>query len=122
MNRWPIWFLAGLALCGCQIAGGPVSTDCPSPNPCDDPGQEARLLLGQAPQPVATLVAWRTLWPGCPSTLQAMVRGHPIVFQTVRPEEAPETAPDPSDWVCEPPEAPLMRAGRQRPDHDVAIR
>jgi hypothetical protein len=121
MNRRLIWFLAGLALCGCQMGGGPVSDDCPSPNPCDDLGQQGRLPLSPSPLPT-TPAAWRPLWPGCPSTLQVMARPSPIVFRTVRPEEAPETAPDPFDWVCEPPEAPLLRAGRQRPDQDAAVR
>jgi hypothetical protein len=96
--------------------------NCPSYNPCDDPDPEARLPLGPVPGPVVTLAAWHPLWPGCPSTLQVMARLRPIAFQAVRPDEAPETAPDPSDWVCDPPEAPLLRAGRGRPDQDLAAR
>jgi hypothetical protein len=43
-----------------------------------------------------------------------MARLRPIVFQAVRPDAEPETDPDPSDWVCDPPEDPLLRAGRDR--------
>jgi hypothetical protein len=121
MNPWLIWLLAGCVLCGCQAAGGPVSDDCPSPNPCDDPGQQAL-----QPRPVATpevaQVAWKPLWPGCPSTLQVMAQPTPIVFHAVRPEDQPEAAPDPSDWVCELPEAPLQRAGAQRTNQVVTTR
>jgi hypothetical protein len=116
MNRWLIWLLAGIALCGCQMRGGAASEDCPAPDPCDETGQVVRPLF------TATLTAARPLWPGCPSTLQGMARPHPIVFRAVRPEDEPETAPDPSDWVCEGPEAPLLRTRRGGAGQDVARR
>jgi hypothetical protein len=123
MNPWLICLLAGLALCGCQAAGGPVSDDCPSPNPCDDPGQESWRLPGTIPGRAATLAAWQPLWPGCPSTLQVMARPHPIVFRAVRPDEVvPDRASDPSDWDCELPEEPLLRADGSHPGKDVANR
>jgi len=49
----------------------------------------------------------------------ALVR--PIVFHAVKPGEEPETDPDPSDFVCDSPEAPLLRAWR-RPAEDFAGR
>ncbi|MGA3003902.1 MAG: hypothetical protein ABSE20_19475 [Acetobacteraceae bacterium] len=119
MNRWLILLLVGFALGGCQAAGGPVSDDCPSPDPCDDTGQEARPLFAA---PMVTFAAARPLWPGCPSTLQVMVRPRPIVFRAVRPDDEPEAAPDPDDWVCEAPEAPLLRADLRRSEQNVAAR
>jgi hypothetical protein len=119
MHRWLIWLLAGISLCGCQVGGGPVLVDCPSPDPCDDTGQEAPPLFAA---PAVTFAAARPLWPGCPSTLQVMARPHPIVFRAIRPDDEPETAPEPSDWVCDGPDAPLLRAGRWAPAQDVARR
>jgi hypothetical protein len=119
MNRWLIWLLIGVGLCGCQMGGGPVSDDCPAPDPCDDTSQAAQPLFAA---PGVTLAAGRPLWPGCPSTLQVMARPYPIVFRAVRPEEPPETDPDPSDWVCGAPDAPLLRAGTRRTNQAVASR
>jgi len=125
MNRWRIWVLACLAICGCQTGDlpvAPVSEDpCPSLGPCDEPDSDAWLLPGPAPARVAALVADQPLFPGCPKTLQVMAQPHPIVFQAVRLDEQPDTAPDPSDLVCDPPEAPLQRAER-RADHYFAAR
>jgi hypothetical protein len=51
-----------------------------------------------------------------------MATSHLISFHAERPSEAPETTdPDPSDWVCEGPEAPLLRAART-PLRDLAVR
>lgn len=125
MNRWPIiWLLGCLALCGCQASGrvAPRTDDCPSFNPCDDPDTDARLLGKPTPgMPVVTPVAYQPLWPGCPATLHVMARLRPVSFHAVRPGENPEPASDPSDWVCDPPEAPLLRAGR-RPDNELTAR
>jgi hypothetical protein len=118
MNRWLIRLLAGIALCGCQAGGRPVSTDCPEPDPCGDTGHDARPLFTM---PEVTLATAPPLWPGCPSTLQVLARPHAIVFRAIRPTEEPETAADPSDWVCEGPEAPLLRA-RRGSGEDVARR
>lgn len=119
MNRRLIWLSIGVGLGGCQMGGSHVLEDCPSPDPCDDTGQVVRPLFA-APAPA--LAAARPLWPGCPSTLQVMARPHPIVFRAIRPGEEPETAPDPSDWVCEGPEAPLLRARRGGSGQDVVRR
>jgi hypothetical protein len=119
MNRRLIWLLVVVGLCACQTGGGPVSSDCPSLNPCDEAGQDVRPLFAA---PVVTLATAMPLWPGCPSTLQVMARPHPIVFRAVRPDEEPETAPDPSDWVCEMPEAPLLRTDWPRSGQAVAGR
>jgi hypothetical protein len=117
MNRRPIWVPLCLALCGCQTIGGPVAPvldDCPNISPCDDdPDTDARLLLSHTPGPVVIQADWRPPLPGCPTTLQVMARLHR--------DEPDETAPDPSDYVCEPPEAPLLRA-RLRSDKDLAVR
>jgi hypothetical protein len=127
MNRWPIWVLACLALCGCQSGPASVSNEpCPNINPCDDTDSRLLppgfLLPGTTPVPVAALATGLPLWPGCPTTLQVMATPHRIAVHAVRPSETPETtAPDPSDWVCEGPEAPLMRA-HLRPEHDLAAR
>lgn len=125
MSRWPIWVLACLALCGCQTAGGPIapvsSVDCPQPTLCDDPESDS-LLQAPATGPLVIKTAWRPLFPGCPTTLQVKARLHPIAFNAVRPEVAPETGNDPSDWDCDPPEAPLLRAWRWRPEQDLAAR
>ena len=118
MDRWLIWWLIGVGLCGCQMGRGPVSVDCPALDPCDDSARVVRPLLAE---PGVTLAAARPLWPGCPASLQVMAQPHPIVFRAVRPEDEPERAPDPSDWVCEGPEAPLLRAGRGA-GQDVARR
>jgi hypothetical protein len=122
MTRWPILVVTSLALCGCQTGGGQAargSDDCPAPTLCGDPDPEAALPLGAASGQFAV---WRPLFPGCPSTLQVMARPHPIVYRAVRPLEAPQTGGDPSDWVCDPPEAPLLRAMRWRSDQDLATR
>jgi hypothetical protein len=116
MNRWLIWLVGGFALCGCQTGGGPVSSDCPAPSPCDEAG---RALFAV---PVSTITAATRLWPGCPSTLQVMALPHPIVFRAARTDEVPEIGPDPSDWVCELPEAPLLRTDRRRAGQTVAGR
>jgi len=127
MKRRPIWVLVCLASVGCQTVPASVSNDpCPNIDPCDD--TDSRLLPPDptgmpAPAPVAArLTAGLPLWPGCPATLQVMAAPHSIDFHAFRPGEAPETTgPDPSDWVCEGPEAPLMRAAR-RPEHAFAAR
>jgi hypothetical protein len=132
MNRWPIWVLACLAFGGCQTGPASVSNEpCPNINPCDDtdsrlrppaPLSPPRLPPGPTPVPVAAFASGLPLWPGCPTTLQVMATPHRITFHAVRPSEEPETTdPDPSDWVCEEPEAPLLRAGRA-PEHDLAVR
>jgi hypothetical protein len=112
MNQWPIWVLACLGLCGCQPPG-PVSDEpCPSPSPCYDEDFETRLLRG--PGTLVREAAYRRLWPGCPETIQVMARMRPVVFKAVRPDNEPDNDADPSDWACDPPEAPLLRAGRDR--------
>jgi hypothetical protein len=115
MHRWLIWSLAAFALCGCQTGGGPMSADCPTPGPCDEAGQDVRPLFGA---PVVTVAATMPLWPGCPSTLQVMAPLQPVVFHSVLHYDEHEAAPDPSDGVCETPDAPLLRTdlGRSRPD------
>jgi hypothetical protein len=116
MSRWPIWALACAALCGCQVASLSLD-DCPAPTLCEDPGSDARLLPGPGPRPLVRQADYRPLKPGCPSTLQVLARVHRIAFQAIRPEEeAPDDASDPSDFVCTPPEAPLMRAERRHRD------
>ena len=114
MHRWLIWFPASVILCGCQFAQQPMSDDCLPPNPCYESGSEERLPVGAAPGPVVTLADLRPLWPGCPSTLQVMLRPHPILYHAARPADQPETAADPSDWFCAPPDPPLLRATRPR--------
>jgi hypothetical protein len=127
MNRWPISVLACVVLCGCQLTAGPAAPvsnmDCPTPSPCDDSSSESWMPAKSAPVAVVALAAYKPFWPGCPTTLQVMARPapRPIAFKAVRPEE-PETAPDPSDWVCDPPEAPLLRAGRQPVGQGLASR
>jgi hypothetical protein len=116
MNRWLIWLLTSIALGGCQAGGRPVSTDCPQPDPCSATREGARPLFAARE---VTLADALPLWPGCPSTLQVLARPHPIVFRAVT--EEPQTAADPSDWVCESPEAPLLRA-RRGSGQDVARR
>ncbi len=125
MNRWSIWFALCLAVCGCQSIGGPpapVSDDCPSPGPCDDPDTESWLPSGPGSAAVATLAEWHPPWPGCSSTLQVMARSrlHSIVFRAVRPDEVPNSPSDPSDWVCAPPDAPLLRAMDRSGQHLAA--
>jgi hypothetical protein len=122
MSRWPIWALAYAALCGCQAATL-SQDDCPAPTLCEDPGSDARLLPGPNARAVVTQADYRPLKPGCPSTLQVMAQVHRIAFQAVRPEEEmPDDATDPSDFVCAPPEAPLMRTERRPRDRDFAAR
>jgi hypothetical protein len=110
MSRWLIWLLIGIALCACQTRGNSALGDCPDAlGPCDEAGKERSPRFAA---PVVALAATKPLWPGCPSTLQVMAPLHRIVFHAVRPQEQPDTSPDnPSDWVCEAPEAPLLRAG-----------
>jgi hypothetical protein len=126
MSRWPIRILVCVALCGCQSAQGPDGSrsdaDCPTLSPCDDPSSESLLPPGSDLKPAVTQAAWHPIWPGCPTTLQVMARLHPIAFRAVRPLAAPEPDTDPSDWVCDPPEVPLLRAGRWRPDQNLAAR
>jgi hypothetical protein len=126
MNRWPLWLLACLLQCGCHAAGRPPAPmsyePCPSPGPCDDPDQDAWFPPGPFRGSTATLADNQRLIPGCPATLQVMARPHPIVFQAVTPEAEPDTDPDPADLVCDPREAPLLRAEGQRLDHDLATR
>jgi hypothetical protein len=116
MNRFPIWVLACIALCGCQSASGPAGPmsdePCPSPSPCYDSDFDARLLLG--PGTLVAEAVYRQLWPGCPATIQVMARMRPVVYKAVRPDNEPPTDSDPSDWACDPPEPPLLRAGRNR--------
>jgi hypothetical protein len=126
MTRWLIWFWIGLALCGCHVAGraaAPTSnTDCPAPDPCDDAGSDSQMIPAYGPVPTVRLAEKHPLWPGCPASLQVMARLHPIAFHAVRPDETPDSDTDPSDWFCDPPEAPLLRAGPLRPARDVAAR
>lgn len=118
MHRWPIWALACIALCGCQMAGGVSDTPCPSNNPCDDSDPEA---LGPARPSLVRLAVYELL-PGCPSTIQVMARPRRIVYQAVHPDEAPEEpATEPDDSVCEGPEPGLLRASR-RPSQNLAVR
>ena len=115
-----------LALGGCQTGPASVSNEpCPNINPCDD--TDSRLLPAAptrrpATVPVAArLTAGLPLWPGCPATLQVMAPPRPIAFQSVHPVETPKTTgSDPSDWVCEGPEAPLLRAAHPG-KRDLAI-
>jgi len=118
MKKWLIWVLACHILCGCQASGGPADPmtdeDCPSPHACDDPDTDARLPLGPFQRQGVTVAEYKPMKPGCPSTLQVMAsRSWPIAFG-LRAGTVPETAPDPSDFFCEPPEAPLQRAGPRR--------
>ena len=99
-----------------------MSEDCPTLSPCDEAGLEVWPLPPPLAAPVGTFVASRPLWPGCPSTLQAIARSHPIAFRAVRPHDEHETVPDPSDWVCEPPEPPLLRVDRCSSDQFIAGR
>ena len=127
MHRWPIRLLICVALYGCATVNRPPTpvsdVDCPTPSPCDDPDQDALLRPGPKFRPAALQVAYRPLWPGCPTTLQVMARLHSIAFQAVRPSDEDADAPsDPSDWTCDPPDAPLLRAGRFRPDQNLATR
>jgi hypothetical protein len=88
-----------LIACGCQTGGPRSDQDCPSYNLCGDPDSDA--VLTPSPDQL----------PGCPSSLQVMVR--PIVFHADRPDDdAPGVAPDASDSVCEGPEPSLLRAAR----------
>jgi hypothetical protein len=101
----------------------PVSSaDCPQPTLCDDPESDSLLL--QAPGSGSRVVqaAWRPIFPGCPTTLQVKAQMRHIAFKAVRPDQEPDTDTDPSDWGCDPPEAPLLRAWRWRPDRDLAAR
>ena len=119
MTRWPILLLTYLSLASCQMAGGPSAplsdTDCPGPHPCDDPDADSRLLFGPIQRLPATVAEYRPLKPGCPTTLQVMAWLRPIAFHAARPDAAADTpSNDPSDFTCGPPEAPLLRAGRDR--------
>jgi hypothetical protein len=66
--------------------------------------------------------AYRPLFPGCPNTLQVKAQLRGIAFHAVRPDAEPETGDDPSDWDCDAPEAPLLRAWRWLPDRNLAAR
>lgn len=114
MRRWLIWLPIGFALCACQTSGGTALDDCPTFDPCAAAGQPPFAA------PMQALAAATPLWPGCPVTLEVMAPLHPIVFRAVRPEYEPDAASDPSDWICPPPDDPLQRAGRQRPEQAVA--
>jgi hypothetical protein len=107
-------FLLCFALCGCQAwLAGKSDDSCPANIGCDEPSNDTRLIPGNAGRPKVVVAEYRPLWPGCPGSLQVMARLHPIVFQAARGDpESPATVDDPSDWVCEPPEPSLMRAGR----------
>ena len=118
MQRWLIWLPVGVVLCGCQ-ARGSVSDDCPTLSPCDEAGLE---VWPSVRMPVETLVASKPLWPGCPPTLQVIARPHPIAYRAIRPAPEQEAVPDPSDWVCEAPEAPLLRVDRWDWDQHIAGR
>jgi hypothetical protein len=50
-----------------------------------------------------------------------MARRRAIVFRAARPDNEPTDDSDPSDWECDPPEAPLLRAW-VRPGGDLATR
>ena len=126
MHRWPIWVLACTALCGCQ-AGLTRDDSCPYLILCEDPGSDAMLRMGSPPlgstsRRVVTRAAWQPPRPGCPTSLQVMPRPAQIVFHAVKPDEAPDAPSDPSDWACEPPEAPLLRAGTWRSGRHLAAR
>jgi hypothetical protein len=104
MIRWPVFLSVILSVCGCQLVGGhqmPVSdVPCPDVSPCDDADAGARSN--------ATLASNRSFIPGCPTTLQVMLR--PIVFQAVRPDPATPSSADDGDLGCDAPEPPLLRA------------
>jgi hypothetical protein len=125
MRRWPIRILTCLALCGCQPSSrlaAPLSdVDCPSPNPCDDPGTEARLIPVPVPRPELILADYKPLKPGCPTTLQVMASPRPIAFG-LRLGVSPDAATGPTDFFCQPPEAPLLRAGPRRQGQNLASR
>jgi hypothetical protein len=116
MNRRLIWVLACLVLCGCQTASEPAApvsdVDCPSPRPCDDTDPQAWLPVGPALGPVLTPTAYHPLSPLCPPTTQVVVWLRSIAFPSVRPPNEPQNWHDPSDYDCDPPEAPLLRASR----------
>ena len=131
MNRRLIWVLAYLVLSGCQTASeppAPVSNvDCPSPSPCDDTDPEAWLPVGPGLGPpvlgpIVTPTAYHPLSPLCPPTTQVAARLRSIAFPSVRPANEPETTPDPSDYDCDPPEAPLLRAARPHPNRNLVAR
>ena len=131
MSRRLIWVLAYLVLSGCQTASEPAApvsdVDCPSPSPCDDTDPEARLPvrpglgspgLGQ----IVTSTAYHPLSPLCPPTTQVAAWLRSIAFPSIGPANERETAPDPSDYDCDPPEDPLLRARRSHPDQNLAAR
>jgi hypothetical protein len=68
-----------------------------------------------------TMAAYHPLFLGCPATMQVMARPRPIAL-TSGPRDAPSTSSDPSDLVCDPPEAPLLRAMRRHQDGNLASR
>ena len=126
MNRRLIWVLAYLVLSGCQTASEPAApvsdVDCPSPSPCDDTDPEARLPVGPGLGPIVTPTAYHPLSPLCPPTTQVAAWVRSIAFPFVRPANEPETTPDPSDYDCDPPEAPLLRAARPHPNRNLVAR
>jgi hypothetical protein len=126
MNRRLIWVLTCLVLCGCQTASeraAPVSdVDCPSPGPCDDTDPEARLPVGPALGPLVTPAAYHPLSPLCPPTTQFATWLRSITFPYVRRADEPGITHDPSDYDCDPPEAPLLRAWRPRSGGNLAAR
>jgi hypothetical protein len=106
MYRWPALALILVFLSGCQIMGGrrtPVTNlPCPDQSPCD----EAEAADGP-------FAANRPFIPGCPSTLQVLLR--PIVFHAVRPDPDATPGTDTDDLTCDAPEPPLLRT-RLDPD------
>ena len=117
MRKWPIWVLPCLVfVCGCQTGVRPAvpMTDmpCPSPNPCDDPDTDALLRLDPGHGRPVAIAEYQPLKPGCPTTLQVHAWLRPIGFPAARPDEFEQ---DWSDWVCEEPEAPLLRAAIDGP-------
>lgn len=114
MKQWLIRVVVCLAVCGCQAGGRQTLDDCASPSACDEDDQGWLLAPGNRSGLAANMVASPGWLPGCPASLQVMAQPHPIVYRAYRPDEEPDTTSDPADWVCEAPEAPLLRADRQQ--------